>query len=113
MYANLITLPCFAGVNRGCSRALSLKIKRAYFGPGELILKEGDVINAIFFVNSGTIEIVQKDCIVAILGKFSKLCGFSVENASILTKNYEYPCSRTYPCCCISKYCNLRTLPLL
>ncbi|XP_065052171.1 potassium voltage-gated channel subfamily H member 8-like isoform X2 [Rhopilema esculentum] len=68
IYKNFLSLPCFSDASRGCWRLLSLKVKRAYFGPGELILKERDAIDAIFFVNSGTIEIVQKECIVAILG---------------------------------------------
>lgn len=68
MYKNFLNLACFTESGRGCWRLLSLKVTRAYFGPGELILKERDAIDAIFFVNSGTIEIVQNDCIVAILG---------------------------------------------
>ena len=73
MYTNFLSLSCFADASRGCWRLLSLKVKRAYFGPGELILKERDAIDAIFFVNSGTIEIVQRECIVAILGKIKLL----------------------------------------
>eukprot|EP00794_Sanderia_malayensis_P017353 gene17353-19086_t len=68
MFKNFLGMQCFSGTSRGCCRLLSLKVKRVFFGPGELILKEKDAIDAIFFVNSGTIEIVQKECIVAILG---------------------------------------------
>lgn len=56
---------------RDCLRSLSVKVKKAYFSPGELLIKEGDAVNAIFFVQRGTIEIVQRDFIVAILGKWS------------------------------------------
>lgn len=69
LYKNFLTLPCFTNATRGCLRSLSVKVKKAYFSPGELLIKEGDAVNAIFFVQRGTIEIVQRDFIVAILGK--------------------------------------------
>ena len=71
MYRTFLCIPCFANASRGCLRALSLRVKATHFGPGELIIKEKDAIDCIFFVQRGTIEIVQKECIVAILGKFN------------------------------------------
>jgi len=48
-------------------------VKKANFSPGELIIKEKDAINTLFFVQRGTVEIVQRDFIVAILGIFTFL----------------------------------------
>ena len=69
LYRSFLTLPCFIHASRGCLRSISLKVKKAYYSPGELVIKEKDAINALFFVQRGTIEIVQRDFIVAILGK--------------------------------------------
>ena len=69
LYRRFLTLPCFSHASRGCLRSISRKVKKANFSPGELIIKEKDVINTLFFVQRGTVEIVQRDFIVAILGK--------------------------------------------
>lgn len=68
LYKGFLTLPCFLNASRGCLRSISMKVKKAYFSPGELIIKEKDAINSLFFVQKGTVEIVQGDYIVAILG---------------------------------------------
>lgn len=69
LYKGLLSLPCFMHESRGCLRSISLKVKKAYYSPGELVIKEYDVINAIFYIQKGTVEVVQKNFIVAILGE--------------------------------------------
>jgi len=73
LYRRFLTMPCFAHASRGCLRSISSKVKKANFSPGELIIKEKDAINTLFFVQRGTVEIVQRDFIVAILGIFTFL----------------------------------------
>eukprot|EP00111_Clytia_hemisphaerica_P018593 TCONS_00054981-protein len=68
LYRRFLTLPCFSHASRGCLRSISSKVRKANFSPGELIIKEKDAINTLFFMERGTVEIVQREFIVAILG---------------------------------------------
>ena len=69
LYQGFLTLPCFTNASRGCLRSISIKVKKAYYSPGEWIIKERDAINMLFYVQKGTAEVLQDEYIVAILGK--------------------------------------------
>ena len=68
LYRSFLTLPCFSHASRGCLRSISVKVKKAHFSPGEFVIKETDAINCLYFIQRGTVEIVQRDFIVAIIG---------------------------------------------
>ncbi|XP_057304856.1 potassium voltage-gated channel unc-103-like isoform X2 [Hydractinia symbiolongicarpus] len=80
LYKRFLSLPCFMHESRGCLRLISLKIKKTYFSPGEMVIKENDVVNAIFYIHKGTVEVVQKDFIVAILGSGDVFGGHICKN---------------------------------
>jgi len=53
----------------GCLRALSMKIKTSHAPPGDTLVHQGDVLVAIYFIARGSLEILQNDTVVAILGE--------------------------------------------
>ncbi|XP_061669717.1 potassium voltage-gated channel subfamily H member 8 [Syngnathoides biaculeatus] len=65
----ILELSLFAAASRGCLRSLSLHIKTTFCAPGEYLLREGDALQAIFFVCSGSMEVLKDGMVLAILGK--------------------------------------------
>lgn len=48
---------------------LSLQVRTVYMGPGEVLLAQNDVINAIYYIANGSMEVLQGESVAAILGK--------------------------------------------
>ncbi|XP_048366434.1 potassium voltage-gated channel subfamily H member 8 [Sphaerodactylus townsendi] len=71
MYLNkeILQLSLFACASRGCLRSLSLHIKTSFCAPGEYLLRQGDALQAIYFVCSGSMEVLKESTVLAILGK--------------------------------------------
>uniref|UniRef100_A0A3Q3VY31 Potassium voltage-gated channel, subfamily H (eag-related), member 3 n=1 Tax=Mola mola TaxID=94237 RepID=A0A3Q3VY31_MOLML len=71
MYLNkeLLELPLFESASRGCLRSLSLIIKTSFSAPGEFLIRQGDALQAIYFVCSGSMEVLKDNTVLAILGK--------------------------------------------
>ncbi|TWW65752.1 Potassium voltage-gated channel subfamily H member 8 ELK1 [Takifugu flavidus] len=65
----ILELSLFASASRGCLRSLSLHIKTSFCAPGEYLLRQGDALQAIFFVCSGSMEVLKDGTVLAILGK--------------------------------------------
>ncbi|XP_034748600.1 potassium voltage-gated channel subfamily H member 8 [Etheostoma cragini] len=65
----ILELALFASASRGCLRSLSLHIKTSFCAPGEYLLRQGDALQAIFFVCSGSMEVLKDGMVLAILGK--------------------------------------------
>uniref|UniRef100_A0A8C8SIL9 Voltage-gated inwardly rectifying potassium channel KCNH2 n=1 Tax=Pelusios castaneus TaxID=367368 RepID=A0A8C8SIL9_9SAUR len=59
----------FQGASKGCLRALAMKLKTTHAPPGDTLVHAGDVLTALYFVSRGSIEILRRDVVVAILGK--------------------------------------------
>ncbi|KAF3833730.1 hypothetical protein F7725_024934 [Dissostichus mawsoni] len=55
----ILELSLFASASRGCLRSLSLHIKTSFCAPGEYLLRQGDALQAIFFVCSGSMEVLK------------------------------------------------------
>lgn len=64
----ILELSLFASASRGCLRSLSLHIKTSFCAPGEYLLRQGDALQAIFFVCSGSMEVLKDGTVLAILG---------------------------------------------
>lgn len=64
----ILELSLFASASRGCLRSLSLHIKTSFCAPGEYLLRQGDALQAIFFVCSGSMEVLKDGMVLAILG---------------------------------------------
>ncbi|XP_077159726.1 voltage-gated delayed rectifier potassium channel KCNH8 isoform X1 [Paroedura picta] len=71
MYLNkeILQLSLFECASRGCLRSLSLHIKTSFCAPGEYLLRQGDALQAIYFVCSGSMEVLKESTVLAILGK--------------------------------------------
>ncbi|MED6261697.1 Potassium voltage-gated channel subfamily H member 8 [Ataeniobius toweri] len=66
----ILELSLFASASRGCLRSLSLHIKTSFCTPGEYLLRQGDALQAVFFVCSGSMEVLKDGMVLAILGRF-------------------------------------------
>uniref|UniRef100_A0A668TRR5 Voltage-gated delayed rectifier potassium channel KCNH4 n=1 Tax=Oreochromis aureus TaxID=47969 RepID=A0A668TRR5_OREAU len=65
----LLQLPLFESASRGCLRSLSLIIKTSFCAPGEFLIRQGDALQAIYFVCSGSMEVLKDNTVLAILGR--------------------------------------------
>uniref|UniRef100_A0A8C7Y285 Potassium voltage-gated channel, subfamily H (eag-related), member 8 n=1 Tax=Oryzias sinensis TaxID=183150 RepID=A0A8C7Y285_9TELE len=82
----ILELSLFASASRGCLRSLSLHIKTSFCAPGEYLLRQGDALQAIFFVCSGSMEVLKDDMVLAILGKGDLIgANLSLDNRVIKT----------------------------
>lgn len=55
----------------GCLRALSVKFKSTHAPPGDTLIHPGDILDAIYFIARGSIEILKEDIVMAILGRWN------------------------------------------
>ncbi|XP_070397561.1 voltage-gated delayed rectifier potassium channel KCNH8 isoform X2 [Nothobranchius furzeri] len=82
----ILELSLFASASRGCLRSLSLHIKTSFCTPGEYLLRQGDALQAIFFVCSGSMEVLKDGMVLAILGKGDLIgSNLSLDNRVIKT----------------------------
>ncbi|XP_069509905.1 voltage-gated inwardly rectifying potassium channel KCNH3 [Ambystoma mexicanum] len=65
----ILQLPVFDSASRGCLRSLSLSIKPSFCTPGEYLIRQGDALQALYFICSGSMEVLRDDVVLAILGK--------------------------------------------
>ncbi|GCB62091.1 hypothetical protein scyTo_0004197 [Scyliorhinus torazame] len=61
--------PAFRLASDGCLRALAVEFQMIHCAPGDLIYHAGESVDALCFVVSGSLEVIQDDEVVAILGK--------------------------------------------
>ncbi|CAG9534254.1 unnamed protein product [Cercopithifilaria johnstoni] len=61
--------PCFRLASDGCLRQFAVHLKSNHAAPGDLIYHTGELVDALWFVVSGSLEVIQDDEVVAILGK--------------------------------------------
>ncbi|XP_074594624.1 potassium voltage-gated channel protein ether a go-go isoform X2 [Brevipalpus obovatus] len=61
--------PGFRLASDGCLRALAMYFSMDHSAPGDLLYHSGESIDTLCFVVSGSLEVIQDDEVVAILGK--------------------------------------------
>ncbi|VDL61423.1 unnamed protein product [Hymenolepis diminuta] len=61
--------PAFRLASDGCLRALAVNFNTLHTAPGDLIFHQGESIDQLCFVVTGSLEVIQDDEIVAILGR--------------------------------------------
>ncbi|KAJ8309419.1 hypothetical protein KUTeg_014293 [Tegillarca granosa] len=61
--------PAFRLASDGCLRALAMHFNMTHSAPGDLIFHQGESLDALCFVVSGSLEVIQDDEVVAILSK--------------------------------------------
>ncbi|KAG7220241.1 hypothetical protein INR49_018340 [Caranx melampygus] len=60
--------PAFRLASDGCLRALAMQFQTIHSAPGDLIYHAGESVDSLCFVVSGSLEVIQDDEVVAILG---------------------------------------------
>ncbi|MEE6514360.1 hypothetical protein FKM82_022399 [Ascaphus truei] len=103
---DILQLPVFESGSRGCLRALSLHIKTSFCAPGEYLLRQGDALQANYFVCSGSLEVLKDNMVLAILGK-GDLIGADLSSKDQVIKTNADVKALTY---CDLQYLSLRGL---
>ncbi|PAV61500.1 hypothetical protein WR25_11331 isoform C [Diploscapter pachys] len=60
---------CFRLASDGCLRSLAIHLDSNHAAPGDLLYHTGESVDALWFVVSGSLEVIQDEEVVAILGK--------------------------------------------
>nr|XP_020443400.1 potassium voltage-gated channel subfamily H member 5-like [Monopterus albus] len=61
--------PAFRLASDGCLRSLAVEFQTTHCAPGDLIFHIGESIDTLCFVVSGSLEVIQDEEVIAILGK--------------------------------------------
>ncbi|XP_020567965.1 potassium voltage-gated channel subfamily H member 6-like isoform X3 [Oryzias latipes] len=59
----------FRGGSQACLRALAFRIKTVHAPPRDTLIHCGDVLDSLFFISRGSIQVMRDDVVVAILGQ--------------------------------------------
>lgn len=58
----------FCGGSQACLRALAMRFRTVHAPPGDTLIHYGDILDSLFFISRGSIQIIRDDVVVAILG---------------------------------------------
>lgn len=72
LHREILQLPIFEGASQGCLKLLSLHIRTNFCAPGEYLIHKGDALSYIYYICNGSMEVVQNNMVVAILGKLTR-----------------------------------------
>ncbi|KAK9534169.1 hypothetical protein VZT92_009233 [Zoarces viviparus] len=61
--------PAFRLASDGCLRSLAVEFQTTHCAPGDLIFHAGESVDTLCFVVSGSLEVIQDDEVIAILGE--------------------------------------------
>ncbi|KAM3863800.1 potassium voltage-gated channel subfamily H member 4a [Diretmus argenteus] len=103
---DILQLPVFERASRGCLRSLSLHIKTSFCAPGEYLIRQGDALQANYFVCSGSLEVLKDGVVLAILGK-GDLIGADLPGRDQVIRTNADVKALTY---CDLQYISVRTL---
>ena len=68
LHKDLLSLSIFESATQGCLKSISLHTRRAFCAPSEFLLHKGDTVNYVYLLISGSMEVLQQEMVVAILG---------------------------------------------
>lgn len=71
LHREILQLPIFEAASQGCLKLLSLHIKTNFCAPGEYLIHKGDALAYIYYICNGSMEVMQNNMVVAILGEYS------------------------------------------
>lgn len=71
LHREILQLPIFTNASQGCLKLLSLHIKANFCAPGEFLIHKGDALSYIYYICNGSMEVMQENMVVAILGEYS------------------------------------------
>lgn len=66
--------PAFRLASDGCLRALAMHFTMSHSAPGDLLFHTGESIDSLCFIVTGSLEVIQDDEVVAILGEYPPRC---------------------------------------
>ena len=69
LHREVLSLPLFQAAPQGCLKSISLTIKTSFCAPDEYLVHAGDVVSTIYYISSGSMEVVQDGMVVALLGR--------------------------------------------
>lgn len=69
LHREILSLPIFESAGQGCLKLLSLHIKTNFCAPGEYLIHKGDALAYIYYICNGSMEVMQNNMVVAILGE--------------------------------------------
>lgn len=90
--------PAFRLASDGCLRALAMHFTMSHSAPGDLLYHTGESIDSLCFIVTGSLEVIQDDEVVAILGKLFFLKHFTVIKEMLMQVRVtflEIPSGRT------------------
>ena len=64
--------PAFRLASDGCLRSLAVEFQTTHCAPGDLIFHIGESVDTLCFVVSGSLEVIQDDEVIAILGNLTQ-----------------------------------------
>lgn len=73
LHREILQLPIFEAASQGCLKLLSLHIRTNFCAPGEYLIHKGDALASIYYLCNGSMEVVQNEMVVAILGTLPTL----------------------------------------
>uniref|UniRef100_A0A674P8T2 Potassium voltage-gated channel subfamily H member 2 n=1 Tax=Takifugu rubripes TaxID=31033 RepID=A0A674P8T2_TAKRU len=59
----------FHGGSQTCLRALGIRFKAVHAPPGDILIHYGDILDSLFFISRGSVQVIRDDVVVAILEK--------------------------------------------
>ncbi|KAK9530410.1 hypothetical protein VZT92_011912 [Zoarces viviparus] len=59
----------FRGGSQACLRALGMRFKTVHAPPGDTLIHYGDMLDSLFFISRGSIQVIRDDVVVAMLEK--------------------------------------------
>lgn len=101
----------FINTSPGCLRMISLKFKLLHLPPGETLIHQNDLLNGIYFVARGTLEI-SRDCIVAAILTKNDILGEDAKEIEDKTKNSSCLGYRSKYSVRALSYCDLHKMSL-
>ena len=64
----VLDLPVFEGLSKNSLKYLGKGIEAQFAGPNEYLINKDDPLDAIWYISSGSMEVMDGDMVVAILG---------------------------------------------
>ncbi|CAH8465411.1 unnamed protein product [Heterobilharzia americana] len=113
----VLGLKVFEKANRDCLKCLAINFKLTFCTPGEYLIHTGDILRRLYFVSNGSLEVLEKDEVVALLGKNDWFGAFidsdtTVNNTSSMS-TASFPIIRSRCDVKSLTYCDLHYIDLI
>ena len=69
MNKEVLDLPLFEGLPKNLLKYLGKGIETQFVGPNEFLITKDDPLHEVWYISSGSMEVMDGDMVVAILGQ--------------------------------------------